>query len=182
MIFLHGAGERGEDLSDVKKWGPPKLIESGKDFPAVVISPQCPKNKWWKVDQLKALFDHVAKEHKTDPDRVYITGLSMGGFGTWGLLAKYPEYFAAAVPICGGGKPATAKSFYKVPIWAFHGDADRVVPVKGTNDMIAALKEAGGKPKVTLYEGVNHNSWSQTYANKEMFEWMFAQKRTEKEK
>jgi predicted peptidase len=178
MIFMHGAGERGDDLAKVKAWGPPRLIDAGQEFPAIVVSPQCPKNKWWNPEQLKALLDAIELEYKVDANKIYATGLSMGGFGTWSLLASYPEYFAAGIPICGGGQPERAKDFFEVPVWAFHGDADSVVPVKKTNEMIEALREAGGKPKVTIYAGVDHNSWKATYENKEVFDWLFEQHRT----
>jgi len=175
ILFLHGAGERGDELGRVKVWGPPKLIEKGKEFPAVVLSPQCPKGVWWNAKQLKALLDHQVKEHKIDPNRIYVTGLSMGGFGTWNLLAAYPDYFAAGIPICGGGTPRRAKEFAHVPVWVFHGDADRVVPVSGSKRMVEALKKAGRKPKVTMFENVGHNRWSPAYEDEKTFQWLLRQ-------
>jgi len=175
MLFLHGAGERGDNLNQVKKWGPPKLVGSRKSFPFVVISPQCPKNKRWDSTQMHLLVEHVAASHKIDRSRIYCTGLSMGGYGTWAMIAKYPKLFAAVVPICGGGDPASAKKITKVPIWAFHGRADRVVPPSRSQAMVDAIKKAGGtSAKLTIYPGVNHNSWSKAYSNEKVYEWLLS--------
>ncbi len=179
MLFMHGAGERGDDLELVKKWGPPKLVESKKDFPFVVISPQCPKSVWWNVDHMVALVDRVAGERKIDKSRMCTTGLSMGGFGTWAIIAKHPKLFAAAVPICGGGDPKEAEKLTHLPIWAFHGDKDNVVPPSRSQAMVDAVNQAGGKAKLTIYEGVGHNSWSETYANEEVYQWLLSHKRGE---
>jgi predicted peptidase len=175
MLFLHGAGERGDNLAAVKKWGPPKLVGKKKDFPFVVISPQCRKGDRWNSDELHALVEHVATSQKIDRSRMYCTGLSMGGFGTWSILAKYPQLFAAAVPICGGGNPAQAERMMNVPIWAFHGDADGVVPLSRSSAMTDAIKKAGGdNAKLTVYPGVGHNSWSKTYANENVYQWLLS--------
>ena len=179
MIFLHGHGERGDDLAKVKIWGPPKRVASQSDFPFVLISPQLPDQfHSWQVGPLEELVKHSIDTLNVDPDRVYLTGLSMGGRGSWALAAKMPKQFAAVIPICGGGKPNTASKLIDVPIWAFHGDADRVVPVAETTKMVEAIKKEGGeKVKMTIYPGVNHNSWAQTYANPEIYEWLLQQKR-----
>jgi predicted peptidase len=175
MLFLHGAGERGSNLNQVKKWGPPKRVGSKKDFPFIVISPQCPKNKRWDPAQLHSLIEHVATSHKIDRSQIYCTGLSMGGYGTWAMIAKYPKLFAAVAPVCGGGDPSTAKKITGIPIWAFHGGADRVVPASRSQSMVDAIKEAGGtKAKLTIYPGVNHNSWSKTYANEKVYAWLLS--------
>lgn len=180
MLFLHGAGERGDNLNQVRKWGPPKLVKEKKDFPFIVISPQCPKSTWWTthVDGLAQLVDDVAGKLKVNKEKMYCTGLSMGGFGTWALCAKHPKLFAAAAPICGGGKPSSALDLTKLPIWVFHGDADNVVPLSSSEKMVNAVKEAGGKKiKFTVYKGVGHNSWSQAYADKELYEWLLSHSR-----
>ncbi len=136
VLFLHGAGERGDDLNAVKRHGPPKLIEGGKQFPFIVVSPQCPKDHWWNNElvSLTALLDDVVAKHKVDPDRVYLTGLSMGGFGTSALAGYTPNRFAALIPICGGGEPLLARAIKHVPVWAFHGGKDPIVPVKRSED------------------------------------------------
>ena len=179
MIFLHGHGERGDDLAKVKLWGPPKRVASQPDFPFVVVSPQLTDQVHsWQMGPLEELVKHSVSSLNVDPNRVYLTGLSMGGRGAWALAARMPKQFAAVIPICGGGKPNTASTLVNLPIWAFHGDADRVVPVTETTRMVKSIKEAGGKQvKMTIYPGVRHNSWSQTYANPEIYEWLLQQKR-----
>ena len=177
MLFLHGAGERGDNLDKVKKWGPPKLVGKRKGFPFVVISPQCPKGTWWKAEGLYQLVNHVADSLKIDRQRLYVTGLSMGGFGSWQLMDRYPKLFAAGVPICGGGKAESAKNLVDIPIWAFHGDADGVVKADLSKLMIKAIEKAGGKKaRLTLYPGVGHNSWSRAYANEEVYKWLLSHK------
>ncbi|MBI3469587.1 MAG: prolyl oligopeptidase family serine peptidase, partial [Planctomycetes bacterium] len=123
LLFLHGAGESGNDLKQVKRHGPPKLVETGNELSFIVVSPQSP-GRGWDVQALNALLDDVVAKHKVDQNRIYVTGLSMGGFGTWSLAAAYPERFAAIVPICGGGDPASAKRLKDLPIWVFHGAKD----------------------------------------------------------
>ena len=122
------------------------------------------------------LVDATIKTAAVHPKRFYVTGLSMGGFGTWDLLGRVPTRIAAAIPICGGGDPSLAAKFKDVPIWAFHGEADPIVPVQGTRDMITALEKAGGKPKATFYPAVQHDSWTQTYKDQEVLRWLFAQR------
>lgn len=180
MLFLHGAGERGSDVNKVKIHGPPKIVENRKDFPFIVVSPQCPSNSWWQPFQLNALLDEIQSKYKVDPDRVYLTGLSMGGYGTWELATQSPQRFAAIAPICGGGNPVLARRIKDLPIWVFHGDADHTVPVARSDEMVEALKKAGADVKYTRYEGVDHDSWTRTYANEELFQWMLSHKRGEK--
>ncbi len=171
LVFLHGRGERGDDLNLVKKHGPPKIVEK-KDLPFIVASPQCPKSDlWWKPEIVAGLVDEVVAKHPVDKSRIYLTGLSQGGFGTWATAAAYPKKFAAAAPICGGGKTEDAKKYGKLPIWNFHGDADRVVPARLSREMVAAVKKAGGDVKYTEYPGVRHDSWTKTYANPKLYDW-----------
>jgi predicted peptidase len=180
ILFLHGAGERGDNLEKVKIHGPPKLVEHGRKLPFIVVSPQCPADSWWEPVSLNALLDEVQDRYRVDPDRIYVTGLSMGGFGTWDLATRYPERFAAIAPICGGGNKLLVGRIKSVPVWAFHGDADPVVPVKRTDEMVEALKRAGGNVKYTCYPGVQHDSWTATYNNPELYEWFLSHKRGEK--
>lgn len=177
VIFLHGSGERGSDLNMVKKHGPPKLVEQGKEFPFVVCSPQCPEGERWSTDTLNGMLDYLLKTYRIDRDRVYLTGLSMGGFGSWTWVAENPERFAAVVPICGGGDPKSVERFKSVPLWAFHGVKDPVVPVDATTRMIDALKAIGANPKLTLYPEAGHDSWTETYNNPELWEWLLKQTR-----
>lgn len=179
VLFLHGAGESGQDLNKVKIHGPPKLVEAGKEFPFILVSPQAPR-MGWDVQTLNALLDNMIANYKVDKDRIYVTGLSMGGFGTWALAAAYPDRFAALVPICGGGNTADAKKLNYLPIWVFHGAKDNVVPPSRSETMVNALKEAGATHiKFTLYPNANHDSWTETYNNPEMWNWLLQQKRGE---
>ncbi len=177
LLFLHGAGERGDDLNRVKVHGPPKLIEQGMEFPFIVVSPQCPKDSWWQSVKLVALLDEIAEKYKVDPDRVYVTGLSMGGFGTWRLAALVPQRLAAIVPICGGGEPLLAKHFAHLPVWVFHGAKDSVVPIRRSEEMVEAIKKCGGHPKFTVYPDAGHNSWTKAYDNPQLYQWLLQQHR-----
>jgi predicted peptidase len=178
MLFLHGRGESQGPLSTVKKWGPPRLIEHGENYPFIVVSPQCPPSpeSWNRPQQqalLVALLDHVTKTYKVDEDRVYLTGLSMGGYGSWRLAADHPERFAAVVPICGAGKTEDADKLKALPIWAWHGAADPTVPVKNSIDMVEAIKKAGGTNiRFTILEGIGHNSWEAAYASPDLYSWL----------
>ena len=174
LVFLHGRGERGSNLNLVKKHGPAKIVES-KDLPFVIASPQCPRTDlWWKPEIVTGLVDDLLQKHPIDPDRVYLTGLSQGGFGSWATAARFPDKFAAVAPICGGGKPEWAKKYGTLPIWNFHGDADKVVPVRLSRVMVEAVKKAGGKITHTEYPGVGHDSWSKTYRNPKLYEWFLS--------
>ena len=177
MLFLHGSGESGESLAKVKANGPPKLIAGNeRAFPCIVVSPQSP-GRGWNPDYLAALLDDICATYRVDPDRVYLTGLSMGGYGTWMLAAAHPDRFAAIVPICGGGNPADADKLKGLPIWAFHGADDKTVKLENSEKMVDALKAVGSDVKFTVYPGVGHDSWTETYANPELYDWLFAQKR-----
>ena len=177
VLFLHGAGERGDDLARVTIHGPTKHVKQGEKYPFILIAPQCPENSWWQSAELIALLNHVEENYRVDPDRIYVTGLSMGGFGTFDLAAQIGDRLAAVAPICGRGNPHLAARFKKLPVWALHGDADPVVPCSGSVDMVEAINAAGGTAKLTLYPGVGHDSWTETYANPEMWKWLLSQKR-----
>jgi predicted peptidase len=197
VIFLHGAGERGDDNDK-------QLVHGMNDFasdeimskyPAFVFAPQCPDAQAWgginrlarlptPADELTPALDAalsavatLRKEFPIDDRRIYITGLSMGGYGTWNALANRTELFAAAAPICGGGETSTVGKFKHIPIWAFHGSDDKTVPAERSREMIDALKAAGANPKYTEYSGVGHDSWTQTYNNPALYEWLFAQRK-----
>ncbi len=181
LVFLHGAGERGSDLELVKKHGPPKLIAAGKQFPFVVVSPQCPTGRWWQPVELTALIDEMVEKYKIDEDRICVTGLSMGGFGTWALAGYTPHRFAAIVPICGGGEAYRTRDLTHLPTWVFHGGKDSVVPLERSEEMVAAMKKNGGDAKLTVYPEAGHDSWTETYDNPELYEWLLKQKRTKQE-
>ena len=194
VLFLHGAGERGDNLKLVRKHGPPKLIAAGREFPFIVVSPQCPRGQWWSPGLTKALLGDIQATCAVDLDRVYVTGLSMGGFGTWALAVDQPHRFAAIAPICGMGDPGKAAAIKHLPMWVFHGAKDPVVPIKGgkkfrggtgirtaslrgSQDMVDAVRAAGGKPKFTVYPNARHDSWTKTYDNDELYTWLLKQRR-----
>jgi len=176
MLFLHGAGESGTDLAKVKTHGPPKIVETKPDFPFILVSPQS-AGRGWNSETLNALLDDVIRNYKVDKSRVYLTGLSMGGYGTWSLAAAHPERFAAIVPICGGGNTADAKKLATLPIWVFHGAKDPTVPVQRSREMVEAIKAAGGNIKFTEYPEAKHDSWTETYDNPGLYKWLLEQKR-----
>jgi predicted peptidase len=182
LLFLHGGGETGTDIEKVKKHGPPKLIEAGKDLPFIVVSPQAHRFGW-DPQALNALLDELTAKYKVDKDRVYVTGLSMGGMGTWALAASRPDRFAAIVPICGGGNPADAKKIKDLPIRIFQGGKDPIVRPETAEAMLKALKDAGAKDvELKVYPDAGHDSWTETYDDPKVFEWLLKQKRTAREK
>jgi len=181
MLFLHGAGERGTNVQRVAIHGPPKLAKQGKEFPFIIIAPQCPEGDRWHDDALLELLAHAMREYAVDTNRVYLTGLSMGGFGTWKLGVAHPEMFAAIVPICGGGETIDVllagrergAALKSLPVWAFHGAKDPVVSLEESERMVNALKKLGGKEvKLTVYPEAQHDSWTETYNNPELYEWL----------
>jgi predicted peptidase len=183
IFFLHGSGERGIDVNDVKKHGPPKIVEDedsplGKRF--IVVSPQCPPKAHWKPAELNQLLDDVVDHYRIDKDRIYLTGLSMGGFGTWAWAEQNPGRFAALAPMCGGGNAAEADKLKALPIWVFHGEMDKTVPIARDQEMVDAVKAAGDKDvKFTKYPDAGHDCWTRSYANPELYEWFLKHKRGE---
>lgn len=195
LVFLHGAGERGDDNQNQLKWGREWMEKAVTEFQAVVVAPQCPGDcRWVEVDwglkfhdmpaemsrPMRLLFDllpGIEKEFTIDPARRYIGGLSMGGYGAWDALCRRPDYFAAGVPICGGADEKQAKAIAKIPVWVFHGDQDGAVPVIRARNMVEAVKKAGGNPKYSEYPGVDHFSWVPAFAEPELLKWLFQQKR-----
>lgn len=176
MLFLHGRGESDGPLSLVKKWGPPRQIERGEDLSCIVVSPQCPRTESWAQPRqqtlLLELLDLIERQFQADPERVYLTGLSMGGYGSWRLAADHPERFAAIAPICGGGKPEDAAKLKDLPIWVFHGTEDKAVPLQRSVEMVDAIKAAGGtKVRFTTLEYVGHNCWEAAYSTPELYQW-----------
>ncbi|MES2506945.1 MAG: PHB depolymerase family esterase [Verrucomicrobiota bacterium] len=180
LLFLHGAGERGTDLELLKKHGPPKLIAAGKKFDAIVVCPQVPTGNIWNEHGVKALTDEIIRTHRVDTSRLYLTGISMGGFGTWDTALAYPDTYAAIAPICGGAGVGfvMAERIKDLPCWIFHGDKDGAVSVDFSTRMHGALQKVGSSAKLTIYPGVGHDSWTQTYDNEEFWTWLFAQKKS----
>lgn len=197
VLFLHGAGERGKDNEAQLKWGVMQFAdeEFRSEHPAIVIAPQAPENEYWANASWREegselltepasplalayqLLQKMMDEYPVDENRIYVTGLSMGGFGTWDLIARFPDLFAAAVPVCAGGDVSRASLLKDLPIWAFHGAEDAVVPPRYSRDMIDAIREAGGLPGYTEYPDVGHDSWIPAYNDEVMLEWLFSQVR-----
>ncbi len=197
ILFFHGAGERGDDNLAQLKHGVTELIRySMTNGEAVVIAPQCPAGMQWVNTNWSApshvmpsmpstpmklalllLQDTLAKL-PVDPARVYVTGISMGGYGTWDILQRKPDLFAAAIPICGGGDASLAPKIKQVPTWVFHGDKDAAVPVSRSRDMVKALQACGGKVQYREYPNAGHNVWTRTYADRAVLDWLFAQRQT----
>ncbi len=196
VLWLHGAAGRGTDnlkqITQGNAVAARAFVSSAaqKKWPAFVLAPQCPENHVWanvqaaemnaELRTVLELLDAVRKQYNIDPDRVYVAGQSMGGFATWDLLARAPERFAAALPLCARANTSAAKNMKRVAIWAFHGDADETVPVSGSRDAIAAIRAAGGEPKYTEYPGVGHNVWEKAFAEPDLLPWLFKQKRGKK--
>ncbi len=199
VFFMHGAGERGSDNEVQLKYLPASMAtaERREKYPCFVVAPQCRTDaRWVEVDwsdkqgtpmtkvpgeQMQmaiGILKEVLSDEATDHDRVYLTGLSMGGYGSWYLAARHPELFAAVAPICGGGDEAKADALADLPLWAFHGDADQAVPVERSRRMIKAIEAAGGKPKYTEYPDFGHHSWVPAYADDSgLLDWLFRQRR-----
>jgi predicted peptidase len=172
LLFLHGTGGRGESLEIIRRrYGPPKLTEAGKDFRLIIVSPQCPTGQGWSTDVLDLVLKDVVRRYRVDEDRIYVTGLSMGGYGTWAMAFAYPERFAAIAPICGGGEPEQAHRIKHLPVWVFHGAKDTNVPIKESRAMVDALQRVGGNVKFTIYPEADHDSWTETYNNAALYEW-----------
>jgi predicted peptidase len=201
ILFLHGAGERGDDNLEQTRVGiGPAILRQQDSLKSIVVMPQCPRNRWWSEPDMQAMalksLDQTAKEFNGDAARTYLTGLSMGGYGSWTLAATNPKKFAAIVVVCGGVRPpprlnlpqamtgfaaeadpygAVAARVGKTPVWAFHGDADLAVPVTESRNMVEALKAARGDVRYNEYPGVGHNSWDKAYAEPELFPWLMSQ-------
>ncbi|MDY7395463.1 prolyl oligopeptidase family serine peptidase [Aureibaculum sp. 2210JD6-5] len=176
LIFLHGAGERGSDLEKIKVHGPPMLVEQGKQFPFIILSPQAKRG--WDEDLLYELIrDFIDNNKRVDTDRIYLTGLSMGGYGTWKLAQKHPEMFAAIVPICGGGNPEDVWKLRHMPVWCFHGKLDGIVPLSASETMVEALKKVNDNVKFTVYPETYHDSWIQAYNDPKLYDWLLQQKK-----
>jgi predicted peptidase len=192
VLFLHGAGERGTDnwLQLTGQTAPLVFVQPDNQtvWPCFMMAPQCPSNDFWSADWSSdepstslrltiEVVDALQQEFSIDPGRLYVTGLSMGGFGSWDAITRYPGKFAAAVPIAGGGAVRLADQCAQTPIWNFHSDDDPVVPVAFSRDMIAAVRAAGGDPIYTEYTGYGHASWVPAYAEPDLLLWLFAQAR-----
>jgi predicted peptidase len=176
ILFLHGSGESGTNLLKIKKLGPPKILDARPDFPFIVVSPQS-RGNGWNPDALNALLDDVIHNYRVDKDRVYLTGASMGGTGTWTLASAYPEKFAAIAPISSGGETGDVKKLARMPIWAFQGARDPTVKATRIEATVAAFRAAGSDIKLTIYPDAAHDAWTKAYDTPELYQWFLEQKR-----
>jgi predicted esterase len=177
IVYLHGAGARGDDLAKIQRAGLPRRLLTEKDFPFLVVSPLCAAGHWWLPVEVVTLMDEIIAEHRVDPDRVYLTGVSMGGFGSWQTAVEFPNRFAAVAPVCGGGDPADAARIADVPIWAFHGAKDPLVPLRQSVDMVEAVRAAGGEPALTVYPNGGHAIQSLVYNDDRLYDWFLSNRR-----
>jgi predicted peptidase len=179
VVYLHGAGSRGHDLELVRREWLPRQIAQGKQFDFILLSPQCPAKSGWFPKAIVELTEHISSSLSVDRDRVYLTGYSMGGNGTWATGVYDPGRFAAIAPLCGGSNAELAERLANTPIWAFHGAEDQVVPLDASKTMVDAVKKCGGQVKFTVYPGVGHGISEMTYQNKEFFVWLLDQRRNQ---
>lgn len=180
MLFLHGAGERGDDLELVKRHGIPMICEKDDEFPFIAVSPQCPQGSWWDVyfDDLYHLLQHIKLNYSIDESRIYLTGLSMGGFGTWDFAARHPEEFAAIMPVCGGSRDIDRIiNLVGVPVWTFHGELDSTISISSTEVLVNLLNENGGNVKFTRYPDVAHDSHVRAYETGGLYDWFLSHKK-----
>ncbi len=180
LLFLHGGGEAGGTLEDLKTNGPPKLLAEGKEFPFLILAPQNPyKRKWWNTRAVMQLLDTIIGTNRVDVDRIYLTGLSRGGGAAWELAVQYPDKFAALAVVCGMTPvPYAAWINKNMPIWVFHGTEDKSIPISESQNMVNKLEEMDYDVTFTKYDGVGHNAWVQAYNTEELYEWFMRQKRT----
>jgi predicted peptidase len=187
ILFLHGKGECGtDDLLPTTVGIGPAIVRDPERFPALVVFPQASRGYGWRGFNLEtaiASLDDVVNAFDVDPNRIYATGISMGGYGTWSIALAQPDRFAALVPVCGGldhpsgfTLPDAASRVARIPQWVFHGDADNVIPVTESRAMVEAMRTLGTDVRYTEYAGVNHNSWDRAYAEPELMPWLLAQK------
>lgn len=186
LVYLHGAGERGDDVNILTTHGPIKAVRNGLDLPFMIISPQCAGSAatWFDYgERLCSLIEDYVKRDDVDENRVYVTGNSMGGYGTWSVAMARPELFAAIIPVCGGGMPWHADSLVGVPVWAFHCKNDPVVELSESENMINALKKTNTKAeiKLTVYPYDHHDAWTDTYNNPAVYEWLLSKTADQKE-
>ena len=178
IIYLHGAGSRGSELSQMSHAGPIGELEKGRKIPARIVAPQCCGDTWFELfETLTDFAENTANESGVDKIRIYLTGVSMGAYAAWQLAMTKPDMFAALVPVCGGGMYWNAARLKNMPVWAFHGALDEVVFPEESVKMVRAINKNGGNAKITMFEKADHNAWDPAFSLDEMWEWMLSQKR-----
>jgi len=175
IIYLHGSSCKGNNLERLKKYGPPFYLERGMNVDAIVISPQCPSNKNWTAGAwFESFYKELKDKYNIDPSRVYLTGMSLGGFGTWDIASRYPEYFAAIMPLCGGGQLRMVETLKDIPTWVFHGEVDKKVSLSRSVQMVDALQELGSRPKFSVLKGQGHGI-QKVYSDQHIYKWLLSQ-------
>lgn len=176
LVFLHGSGERGHDIEDLCTHAVPQLVKEGKEIPAIVFCPQCQKGVNWvkQTAFVKEMVLAVAREYNADESRIALTGISMGGYGSWDLMGKYPEMWYKAAPVCGGGDVALAPNMINIPIRVYHGQKDDAVPFKESVEMVDAIKAAGGNVEFFVYPEKGHNVWDTAYGETDLIDWLLS--------
>lgn len=178
ILFLHGSGEIGDDLGPVTYHGPPKMVQEWPDLPFIVISPLLTRDVWWPTDMLGTLLEHVIRNYRVDQDRIHVTGLSLGGYGSWDMATTFPHRFASISPVAGAARNLQGVcALSHLAVWAFHGALDTVVPVALAYTAVNTLRGCGGDPDLTVYPDLGHNSWTRTYYNPDLYDWMKRQQR-----
>lgn len=179
VVFLHGAGERGEDPALLDRNGPTKEAAEGREFPFILLAPQCPEDSVWimQKDRVIEAMTLVRRDYRVDPERIYLTGLSMGGFGTWEIAMEHPDRFAAILPVCGGGMSWRLNALGQLPIWTFHGAKDEVVPIAYTEEMVRALNALGHPVRYTIIPDAGHDCWTEVYRREDVYEWLLSHRR-----
>lgn len=178
LVYLHGGSQRGNDLDKLKAYGPPRLVDQGRDFPFIIASPQCPEGKYWSTDDwFAALYADLTAHYRVDKRRIYVTGISMGGYGAWQAAADYPETFAAVVPLCGGLNDSTQVCrVRRIPVWTFHGTRDDVIPIEETEKLVRELRRCRGQVTFTRLENEGH-AIQYLYEREDLYAWMLKQKK-----
>ena len=178
ILYLHGAGSRGNTLSSIAHVGPLLEVDNGRSIPAAIAAPLCEKDNWFEIfETLLDFVDTMAGEPNIDRSRIYLTGVSMGGYAAWQLAMSRPEVFAALIPICGGGMEWNAARLRNIPIWAFHGALDTTVSPQESLKMVAAVNKNGGSAKITLFEKTAHNAWDYVFSREEVWNWLFSNRK-----
>jgi predicted peptidase len=177
ILFLHGGGERGDDIEKVKVHGPLKIAAQRPDFPFIVVAPQVATEMIWSTARLDALLQEVQEKYRVDPDRIYLTGLSMGSYGAWHLAMEFPQRFAALAAISGGATPSGMCALKHLPIWVFHGAKDDIIKLDRSEELVERLKRCAGNVKFTVYPDAGHDAWTRTYENPELYDWFLQHRR-----
>lgn len=177
ILYLHGAGERGDDPNLIPRFGPLMYVKDHPDFPFIVLAPQCPQDEWWRPETVIHVLIEVLDRYRVDRHRIYITGISMGGYGAMETAARFPWLFAAVAPVCGGGNGIQARALKEMPVWIFHGAKDTAIPTEATEYLYQRLQQHKADVKLTIYPEAGHVETTQAYDDPALYEWFLAHQR-----